>query len=79
MNKFQVIKIKIIYASIKKSLEKSLSMDICKYLWISQNLWIIRFVDTHMNMGRYGYNIYPTEHIQISYYLPPWISIYIPN
>jgi hypothetical protein len=61
MNKFQVIKIKIIYASIKKSLEKSLSMDICKYLWISQNLWITRLVDTHMIMGRYGYNIYPTE------------------
>jgi hypothetical protein len=29
MNKFLVIK--IIYASINKSLEKSLSMDICKF------------------------------------------------
>jgi len=52
-------------------------MEICVYPCISQNPWIpTKRIPIWI---RHGYNIYPMERIQITYYPCMWISIYILN
>ena len=46
-------------------------MDICIYLWIPQNSWIIRLTDIDTDMKTFVYHIYAIGHTRILYYLRP--------